>query len=163
MAGSIRESVIADPDSAATQRVTGQAAPAAAGTALGKEIKGVSPWAEAWRRFKRHRLAYWSLWILAALVLAVLIGPLAYKVGINEIDFKARLAGPSLQHPFGTDDLGRDLLARMIYGGRISLAVGLSAMLMAITVGVIIGAVAGTARGWIDTALMWVTDLFLSL
>jgi peptide/nickel transport system permease protein len=163
MAGSIRESVIADPDSAATQRVTGQAAPAAAGTALGKEIKSVSPWAEAWRRFKRHRLAYWSLWILAALVLAVLIGPLAYKVGINEIDFKARLAGPSLQHPFGTDDLGRDLLARMIYGGRISLAVGLSAMLMAITVGVIIGAVAGTARGWIDTALMWVTDLFLSL
>jgi peptide/nickel transport system permease protein len=163
MAGSIRESVIADPDSAATQRVTGQAAPAAAGTALGKEIQSVSPWAEAWRRFKRHRLAYWSLWILAALVLAVLIGPLAYKVGINEIDFKARLAGPSLQHPFGTDDLGRDLLARMIYGGRISLAVGLSAMLMAITVGVIIGAVAGTARGWIDTALMWVTDLFLSL
>jgi peptide/nickel transport system permease protein len=125
--------------------------------------RSVSPWAEAWRRFKRHRLADWRLWILAALVLAVLIGPLAYKVGITDIDVQARLASPSLQHPFGTDDLGRDLLARMIYGGRISLAVGLSAMLMAITVGVIIGAVAGTARGWIDTALMWVTDLFLSL
>jgi peptide/nickel transport system permease protein len=63
----------------------------------------------------------------------------------------------------GTDDLGRDLLARMLYGGRISLAVGLAAMLMAITVGVIIGAIAGMARGWVDAALMWVTDLFLSL
>src|SRR5688572_4017619 len=159
MAGSTRESVIADPD-AGVQRVTGGAT---LGPVLGKEIRSVSPWAEAWRRFRRHRLAYWSLWILAALVLAVLIGPLAYKVGINEIDFKARLAGPSLQHPFGTDDLGRDLLARMLYGGRISLAVGLAAMLMAITVGVVIGAVAGMARGWVDAALMWVTDLFLSL
>ena len=125
--------------------------------------RSVSPWAEAWRRFKRHRLAFWSLWILAALALAVLLGPLFYKVGINDIDFKARLASPSWAHPFGTDDLGRDLLARALYGGRISLAVGMAAMLMAITVGVIIGAVAGISRGWIDTALMWVTDLFLSL
>jgi peptide/nickel transport system permease protein len=160
MAGSTPESVIADPDGAAAQRGAGAVTPA---PALGKPLTSVSPWREAWRRFCRHRLAYWSLWILAALVLAVLVGPLLYKVGINDIDFKARLAGPSLTHPLGTDDLGRDLLARMLYGGRISLAVGLSAMLMAITVGVIIGAVAGTARGWVDAALMWVTDLFLSL
>ncbi len=130
---------------------------------LGKAIASVSPWAEAWRRFKRHRLAYWSLWVLALLILAVLIGPLVYKVGINDIDFKARLATPSAAHPLGTDDLGRDLLARVLYGGRISLAVGFAAMLMAITVGVIIGAVAGISRGWVDAALMWVTDLFLSL
>jgi len=123
----------------------------------------VSPWVDAWRRFKRHRLAYWSLFILSALALAVLLGPFFYKVGINDIDFQARLAGPSWKHPLGTDDLGRDLLARVLYGGRISLAVGLAAMLMAITVGVIIGAVAGISRGWVDTALMWVTDLFLSL
>ncbi len=123
----------------------------------------VSPWAEAWRRFKRHRMAYWSLWILAALALAVLLGPLFYKVGINEVDFKSRLAGPSAQHLLGTDDLGRDLLARVLYGGRISLAVGLAAMLMAITVGVLVGAVAGISRGWVDTVLMWVTNLFLSL
>jgi peptide/nickel transport system permease protein len=84
-------------------------------------------------------------------------------VGINDVDFQARLAGPSWKHPMGTDDLGRDILARMLYGGRISLAVGLSAMLMAITVGVIIGAIAGISRGWVDAALMWVTDLFLSL
>jgi ABC-type dipeptide/oligopeptide/nickel transport system permease subunit len=96
------------------------------------------------------------------LALAVLLGPLVYKVGINDIDFKARLATPSAAHPMGTDDLGRDMLARMLYGGRISLAVGLAAMLMALTVGVVIGAIAGMARGWVDAALMWVTDLFLS-
>jgi peptide/nickel transport system permease protein len=138
-------------------------AAAAGSTTLSKPIASVSPWAEAWRRFKRHRLAYWSLFLLGFLVLAVLLGPLFYKVGINDIDFKARLATPSAAHWMGTDDLGRDLLARMLYGGRISLAVGLAAMLMAITVGVLIGALAGISRGWLDTVLMWVTDLFLSL
>ena len=125
--------------------------------------RSTSPWAEAWRRFKRHRLAYASVWILGLMVLAVLIGPMLWKLGINDIDFKARLASPSETHPFGTDDLGRDLLARMLYGGRISLAVGLAAMLTAIVIGVAIGAIAGISRGWVDTALMWVTDLFLSL
>ena len=141
--------------------VTAEAAEAA--QPLGKAITSVSPWREAWRRFQRHRLAYWSLWLLGLLVLAVLLGPLVYKVGVNAVDFKERLASPSGQHLLGTDDLGRDLLARMLYGGRISLAVGMAAMLMAITVGVIIGAVAGMARGWVDAVLMWVTDLFLSL
>jgi peptide/nickel transport system permease protein len=136
--------------------------PAVAPAAAPKR-KARGPWAEAWVRFKRHRLAYWSLWVLGALVLAVLLGPMFYKVGINDIDFQARLAGPSAKHPLGTDDLGRDILARVLYGGRISLAVGLAAMLMAITVGVVIGAIAGIARGWVDAALMWVTDLFLSL
>ena len=130
---------------------------------LSKPLASVSPWAEAWRRFKRHRLALWSLYLLGLLVLAVLLGPLLYKVGINDIDLKSRLASPNAAHMLGTDDLGRDLLARMLYGGRISLAVGVAAMLMAMTVGVVIGAVAGMARGWVDTVLMWVTDLFLSL
>ncbi len=130
---------------------------------LGKAVTSASPWAEAWRRFKRHRLAYGSLFVLGALVLAVLLGPLFYKVGINDIDFKSRLATPSAAHLMGTDDLGRDILARVLYGGRISLAVGLAAMLMAITVGVVIGAIAGISRGWVDAVLMWITDLFLSL
>ena len=163
MAGSTHESVIADPD-VGVQRVSGPGSlgPAPEG-GLGKAITSVSPWQEAWRRFKRHRLAYWSLWVLGLLVLAVLVGPLFYKVGVNEVDFQSRLAGPSAKNLMGTDDLGRDMLARMLYGGRISLAVGLAAMLMAITVGVIIGAIAGMARGWVDAALMWLTDLFLSL
>ncbi|WP_205702700.1 ABC transporter permease [Rubrivivax rivuli] len=122
-----------------------------------------SPWAEAWRRFRRHKMAVFSLGLLSTLVLLVLFGPLFWTVAIDEIDFSARLATPSLAHPMGTDDLGQDLFARLLYGGRISLAVGLAAMLMAIFVGVLIGAIAGMSRGWVDTALMWLTDLFLSL
>ena len=122
-----------------------------------------SPWAEAWRRFRRHKMAVFSLGLLITLVLLVLFGPVFWTTAIDEIDFTARLATPSLAHPMGTDDLGQDLFARLLYGGRISLAVGLAAMLMAIFVGVLIGAIAGMSRGWVDTALMWLTDLFLSL
>ena len=82
---------------------------------------------------------------------------------INEIDFTAQLQAPSWAHPLGTDDLGQDLLARMLYGGRISLAVGLAAMLVSVVVGTMVGALAGMSRGSVDAALMWLTDLFLSL
>jgi peptide/nickel transport system permease protein len=123
----------------------------------------VSPWTEAWRRFRKHRMAVFSLVLLSLLVASVVLGPLLWKLAINDIDFSARLAMPSGTHPLGTDDLGQDLLARMLYGGRISIAVGLAAMLMSIFVGVLIGALAGISRGWVDAALMWLTDLFLSL
>ena len=72
--------------------------PASATAELSKATASVSPWVEAWRRFKRHRLAYWSLWVLGLLVLVVLFGPLFYKVGINDVDFKARLAAPNSAH-----------------------------------------------------------------
>ena len=124
---------------------------------------GHSPWAETWRRFRRHRLAVAGTVILALMMLLVLLGPLVWQVPINEIDFAARLKGPSWRHPLGTDDLGQDLLARMLYGGRISLAVGLAAMIIAVVVGTTIGAIAGMSRGRVDAALMWLTDLFLSL
>jgi len=101
--------------------------------------------------------------VLATLILAILLGPLIWRVPINEIDFAAKLQGPSLKHPLGTDDLGQDLLARLLYGGRISLAVGLAAMVVAVSVGVLVGAIAGMASGRVDAALMWLTDLFLSL
>jgi len=123
----------------------------------------VSPGAEAWRRFKRHRLALAGAVILGVIALAVLLGPLVWPVPINEIDFSAKLQGPSWKHPLGTDDLGQDLLARMLYGGRISLAVGLAAMFIAVVVGTFVGAIAGMSRGSVDAALMWLTDLFLSL
>jgi len=135
----------------------------ASATASGARARSVSPWGEAWRRFRRHKLALVGLEVLVVLVLAVVFGPLVWKVAINDIDFTARLKSPSLAHPMGTDDLGQDLLARMLYGGRISLAVGLTAMLMAICVGVVIGAIAGISRGSVDASLMWLTDLFLAL
>jgi peptide/nickel transport system permease protein len=118
---------------------------------------------DIWRRFKRHRLALIGALILLVIVIGVLIGPWLWPVAINDIDFTARLKPPSAKHPFGTDDLGQDLLARMLYGGRISLAVGFAAMVIAIVVGTLVGAIAGMSRGWLDSALMWLTDLFLSL
>src|ERR1700731_4025797 len=122
-----------------------------------------SPAGEIWRRFGRHKRAVASAVILASMALAVAFGPLLWRVPINDIDFGAHLEGPSWNHPFGTDDLGQDLLARMLYGGRISLAVGLAAMLVAVVVGTIVGAVAGISRGSVDAAMMWLTDLFLAL
>jgi peptide/nickel transport system permease protein len=118
---------------------------------------------ETWRRFRRHRLAMAGAFILALMCVGVIIGPLLWPVAINDIDFAATLEGPSLNHPFGTDDLGQDLLARMIYGGRISLAVGFAAMIISTLVGVLIGAVAGMSRGAANSFLTWLTDLFLAL
>lgn len=118
---------------------------------------------QAWRRFRKHRLALISLFILGVIVFGVVFGPLLWPVSISDIDFTAILQGPSWAHPFGTDDLGQDLLARMIYGGRISIAVGVAAMAVAVGVGVTIGAISGMASGRVDAALMWLTDLFLAL
>src|SRR6185437_6142665 len=128
-----------------------------------RRARRFSPGLEAWRRFLRHRLAAISAVILLLLALAILIGPFIWRVPINDIDFTARLSGPSWQHPFGTDDLGQDLLARMLYGGRISLAVGFAAMSVGLVAGTIIGSIAGMSRGVVDAALMWFTDMFLSL
>jgi peptide/nickel transport system permease protein len=147
MAGSTPASAIAEPVAAIATRPQ----------------RSISPWAEAWRRFRRHRLAVVGLVVLILMILMVAFGPLIWRVQINDIDFTARLNTPTATHPFGTDDLGQDIFARMLYGGRISLAVGLSAMLMAMVVGVTIGAIAGISRGVIDAMLMWLTDLFLSL
>src|SRR2546425_985526 len=101
--------------------------------------------------------------VLFNLIADVVTGPLVYRVAINEIDFKAKLEAPSRVHPFGTDDLGQDLLARILYGGRISLTVGLTAMLIAISIGTALGALAGYLGGMVDHVLMRITDLFLSL
>jgi peptide/nickel transport system permease protein len=138
-------------------------AEAAARLASPTKAKPFTLGGEAWRRFRRHKLAVVGAIILGVIAAGVLVGPWVWPIPINDIDFGARLKGPSLAHPFGTDDLGQDLLARMLYGGRISLAVGIAAMLIAVLVGVVIGAIAGISSGKVDAALMWLTDLFLSL
>jgi peptide/nickel transport system permease protein len=127
------------------------------------ERRAYSPWREAWRRYRRHRPATVSAVLLLVLIVAVVIGPFVWRIPINEIDVVAGMQGPSLAHPFGTDDLGQDILARMIYGGRISLAVGLAAMMVSVIVGTLVGALAGMSRGALGYGLMWLTDLFLSL
>jgi peptide/nickel transport system permease protein len=130
---------------------------------LARAAPADSLWVDTFRRFRRHRLAVTGAVLLLAMVVAVLAGPFIYRVPINDIDFRSKLKGPSWVHPLGTDDLGQDLLARMLYGGRISLAVGITAMLISLTVGVLVGASSGYWGGAADQALMRLTDLFLSL
>ena len=110
--------------------------------------------ADAWRRFRRHRLALVGICVLGTIAAVLVFGPLVWRTPIDEIDFKAKLRGPTPAHPLGTDDLGQDLLARTLHGGRISLAVGVTAMLIALSVGVMVGALAGYYGGVADHALM---------
>jgi peptide/nickel transport system permease protein len=121
-----------------------------------------SLWKDAWWQFRRHRLAMASLGMLVFLVVFTLAGPLLYHTKIDVIDFGLSLKGPSSEHLLGTDDLGRDLLARLMFGGRISIAVGIVSVLLAISLGTTIGAAAGFF-GRLDNPLMRLTDLFLSL
>ena len=119
-------------------------------------------WGDAWWQFRRHRLAMTALVTLSLLILFTLIGPFVYRTPTNAIDFAMALNGPSAEHLFGTDDLGRDILARTMVGGRVSIAVGMISVLLAITLGTSIGALAGFF-GRLDNPLMRLTDLFLSL
>jgi peptide/nickel transport system permease protein len=140
---------------------------------------------DAWRRFRKHRLAMFGVATLLFFGLCVSFGPMIYqgyllgqleqegvpvtdphpdlRVLIDHLDFLSLMTKPNSIHLLGTDDLGRDLLARSLYGGRVSLAVGFVAMVIAISLGTLIGAMAGFFGGTIDQVLMRITDLFLSL
>lgn len=120
-------------------------------------------WSDAFRQFRRHRLAMFGLVVFSAFVVATLLGPLVYTRPINDIDLAQKLQPPGPAHPFGTDALGQDLLARILFGGRVSIAVGLAAMLIGISIGTAIGAVAGFFGGLIDMVLMRFTELLISL
>ncbi|MFN7218797.1 MAG: ABC transporter permease, partial [Microcystis sp.] len=98
---------------------------------------------DTWRRFYRDPLAVIGAIALMIIILAVLFGPIFYRVPIDAIDFSQATAPPSLKHLFGTNDLGQDQLARILVGGRISLAVGIAAMMVAMILGTAIGAISG--------------------
>jgi peptide/nickel transport system permease protein len=121
-----------------------------------------SLWNNAFRQYRRHKLAMVGLFIFVFFILATFIGTELYPLEIDEIDFSIQSAGFSWAHPFGTDMLGQDILARILWGGRISLAVGVLAALVAITLGTVVGATAGFF-GSADSILMRITDLFISL
>ena len=121
-----------------------------------------SLWGDVWVQFRKHRLALVGVAILIVLVLGVLVGPLIYPIDASYIDVMATNSPPTREHPFGTDNLGRDTLARAMAGGRISMAVGISAMLVAIFVGAIVGGLGGYYRN-LDGPLMRLTDMFLAL
>ncbi len=119
-------------------------------------------WGGIWRQFTRHRGAVLGAWLFGAIALAVTLGPVLWGVAPDALDFSARNAGPSAAHPFGTDQLGRDLLAQVLVGGRVSLAVGLAAMVLSVGLGTLVGVAAGVLPR-LDGALMRLTDLFLCL
>lgn len=115
-----------------------------------------------WRRFRRHPGAIVGAIILGLLALAVLLAPLS-PYDPEASDLPSRFQPPSWQHPMGTDALGRDLLTRVLYGGRISLVVGLLVVAISLAIGVPIGALAGFYGGRVDSILMRLTDIFLSM
>ena len=124
----------------------------------------VSMVADVWRRFRRNRLALLGLAMVLLLVLAAISAPLLSHFDPNAIDtsIMGTPEPPSVTHLFGTDDDGRDYFARMLFGARISLEVGFSAMIVAITFGTFYGAVSGWFGGFVDSALMRFVDMMLS-
>lgn len=130
----------------------------------GAEDSGVhhSLWSDVWRQFRAHRGGVFGVVIFLLIFFGVFLGPYVYDVDPQFLDIKAKNLGPSLAHPFGTDNLGRDTLAQVLQGGRISLAVGVAAMMLALVLGTFVGIVAGFFKA-MDGPLMRLTDLFLSL
>lgn len=116
-----------------------------------------------WRQFGRDRTAVFGAVVLLLIIASVVVGPFVYSSSYSDLNYEQLMAAPSLEHPLGTNNLGQDQLARILWGGRISLAVGVSAMLMSVSVGTAVGMVSGFCGGLVDNALMRLTDLFLSL
>ena len=142
---------------------TGSDLRAGAARALGP---GGSPARILWRRFLDHRLAVASLAVLVVLAAASFAAPLVdawTPLSPTRVDLMARNAAPSLAHPLGTDELGRDVLLRLLYGGRVSLTVGFAAALISALIGTAIGLVAGYYGGRFDALLMRVTDGVIAL
>ncbi len=122
-----------------------------------------TPSQQAWLRFRKNKLAITGAGMLIVLVLFVLIGCLVTPYDPDMVDLMAIRGKPSASHWLGCDDLGRDLLTRLLFGGRISLAVGLASALLSMTLGAFIGAISGFFGGWIDSLMMQLTDLVLTI
>ncbi len=121
-----------------------------------------SPGRRAWLRFRRHRMALLGSGILGLILALLIFAPWVTGYDPNAQDLGMRLKPPSLQHPMGTDELGRDVFTRILYGGRISLAIGLAAMAVSVTVGTLLGAISGFFGGWVDTAIMRLVDVVVA-
>lgn len=117
----------------------------------------------AWPQFRRHKLAMISIVVVGVMALACLAAPLIAPYEFDAIDLDGIRAAPSLEHPMGTDDLGRDLFTRVLYGGRISILIGILAAIFGTAAGTLVGAVGGYFGGRIDNVLMRVTDVAYSI
>jgi oligopeptide transport system permease protein len=140
------------------------ATPAARPSPLDEPLEqGHSPWQDAWQRLQKNKVAVFGLWALVVISLACVVGPWLMHFGYEEQNLDLGATPPGGAHWLGTDTLGRDLLVRLLFGGRISLAVGLAATLVALTIGVVYGAVAGFAGGKLDAFLMRTVDIMYAL
>jgi len=118
----------------------------------------------AWRRFRRHRLALIGAVVLSLIIGVCIVAPLIVpESAANRVDPGHFRAPPSVAHPFGSDDVGRDILWRTIFGGRISLAIGALSIALAMSIGVVLGSAAGYYGSWTDTLIMRLTDAMLSM
>jgi peptide/nickel transport system permease protein len=115
-----------------------------------------------WRAFRRHKPAMIGLSIMVVFCLAAIFAPYVTPYDPEKTELTRMLEPPSIQHIMGTDELGRDLLTRILYGGRVSLSIGVLAMGLAVLVGTTIGGVAGFYGGWVDNILMRITDMMLA-
>jgi peptide/nickel transport system permease protein len=121
-----------------------------------------SPWSIAYGRFRRSKLALFGVAIITLMTLATLLAGVIAPYGENEIDLFNITAQPSEAHVLGTDELGRDELSRLLFGGRISLSVAVGAALISTLIGIVVGTISGFYGGWIDTLLMRFVDLMLA-
>jgi len=136
----------------------------AAGASDEVEAPPLTPRQLVWRRFRRHKMALAGVVMLILLILYAVAGTFWFsEAEANYTDTRLRLQAPSADHPFGTDTVGRDILARTIYGGQISLLIGLSAVIVEVIVGVLVGAIAGYYGGWVDSVLMRFTEAMFNI
>lgn len=124
----------------------------------------LTPLQMAWQRFRRHKMAMFGALLLIAIVLYITIGSVFFsEADANRTDLTIKLSPPSWLHPFGTDLAGRDILARTIYGGQISIIIGILAVVVSIVIGVLIGAAAGFYGGVVDSILMRFTEAMFNI
>jgi peptide/nickel transport system permease protein len=121
-----------------------------------------SLWGDVWVQFRKHKLAMMGSILLVVIIVAITIGPIVWTVNPEYIDILSSNSAMTAAHPFGADNLGRDTLARVLSGGRVSLAIGIVAMAISMTIGTLIGMLAGYFKV-LDNLLMRITDMFLSL
>lgn len=126
------------------------------------ESSNRSLWSDVWAQYKTHKGALIGTGVFLFIVFAVFIGPFIYTVDPQYLNIRDKNQGPSMEHLLGTDQLGRDMLAQVLHGGRVSMAVGIIAMLISLVVGTFVGLLAGYFKR-LDGPLMRLTDLFLAL
>lgn len=157
MAFSIRESATSN-SAGREERATSQTALTSA-----SRVRAESPWRQTWRRLRRHRLAMVGLTVLVLLILAAAFAPLMSSYDPDKVNLRERLQAPSGKHWMGTDELGRDVYTRVLYGGRISLAVGFLVAILSAALGGVVGASSGYVGGKADEVTMRLVDVLRSL